>query len=197
MPDDPKSRLAVIPPDEYTAGQKNAAAEFLEARKVALFGPFELLLHSPEVLRQARAMGDYLRYRSAIGNRLSELAILVTARAWSQDYEWHVHYPIALEAGIHQEIADAIADGRRPPGMADDEEAVYDFSIELHRDKRVSDPTYERAEKRFGPKGVIDLTAINGYYAFLAMQMNMARYQVPPKEEAAGARRHRILEPLV
>ncbi|HMI74990.1 MAG TPA: hypothetical protein VK495_09775, partial [Steroidobacteraceae bacterium] len=88
-------RLPTIPPAQYTAEQKQAAADFEAARKAPVFGPFEPLMHSPEVMSQARAMGDYLRYKSAIGNTLSELAILVTAREWTQDYEWFVHYPIA------------------------------------------------------------------------------------------------------
>ena len=172
-------RLPTIAPDNYTDEQKKAAEEFVAARKVPVFGPFEPLMHSPQVMNQARAMGDYLRYHSAIGNTLSELAILITAREWSQDYEWHVHHPIALKAGIKPEIADAIADGRRPAGMSDDEQIVYDFSTELHRNKRVSDATFARAEKRFGKKGVVDLTGINAYYTLLAMQMNVAQYQVP------------------
>jgi 4-carboxymuconolactone decarboxylase len=177
--DSAQNRLQTIPPEKYTAEQQKAAEEFLTARKVAVFGPFEPLMYSPQVMKQARAMGDYLRYDSAIGNKLSEVVILVTAREWSQDYEWYVHGPIALNAGIKKEIADAIADGRRPEGMTEDEQVVYDFSIELHRNKRVSDRTYERAEKRFGKKGVVDLTGIAGYYTFLAMEMNMARYQGP------------------
>jgi 4-carboxymuconolactone decarboxylase len=68
---------------------------------------------------------------------LSELVILVTAREWSQDYEWYVHQPIALKAGISKDIADAIADGRRPPAMSADEEIVYDFTIELQKKARV------------------------------------------------------------
>jgi 4-carboxymuconolactone decarboxylase len=128
----------------------------------------------------ARTMGDYLRYKSAIGTTLSELVILITAREWTQDYEWHVHYPIALKAGIKASVADAIAEGRRPVGMNDDEEIVYEFSTELHRTKRVSDATYARAEKRFGKQGVIDLTGVNAYYTLLAMEMNMAQYE-PPK----------------
>jgi len=127
------------------------------------FGPFEPLMYSPKVMNLARAMGDYLRYHSAIGNTLSELVILIAAREWSQDYEWYVHHPIALKVGIKPEIADAIADGRRPMGMSEDEEIVYEFSSELYKNKRVSDQTFERAEKRFGKKGVIDLTAINAY----------------------------------
>ncbi len=92
-------------------------------------------------------MGDYLRYKSAIGTTLSELAILVTAREWTQDYEWYVHQPIAVKAGIRTAITDAIADGRRPVGMSDDEEIVHDFSTELHHNKRISDATFARAEK--------------------------------------------------
>jgi 4-carboxymuconolactone decarboxylase len=174
-----QDRLPTIAPEKYTDEQKKAAEEFLAARKTPVFGPFEPLMHSPQVMNQARAMGDYLRYNSALGNTLSELVILITAREWTQDFEWHVHYPIALKAGIKADIADAIADGRRPTGMSEDEEIVYDFSTELHKYKRVSDRTFDRADKRFGKKGVVDLTGINAYYTLLAMQMNVARYEIP------------------
>jgi 4-carboxymuconolactone decarboxylase len=172
-----QQRLPTIPPESYTADQQKAAADFLAARKVPVFGPFQPMMHSPEVMSMARSMGDYLRYHSAIGNMLSELVILITARQWSQDYEWYVHYPIALKAGIAKDVADAISDGRRPAGMSVDEEIVYDFTTELQTNKRVSDPTFNRAEQRFGKKGVVDMTGISGYYTFLAMQLNMARYE--------------------
>jgi len=172
-------RLPTVPPAQYTEEQKQAAAAFEAARKVPPFGPFEPLMHSPQLMSQARAMGDYLRFKSAIGNTLSELAILITAREWTQDYEWTVHYPIALKAGIRQEIADAIAFGRRPASMSADEESVYDFAGELIRSKQVSDATFERAKSRFGTQGVVDLTGIVGYYTFLAMQLNAAQYPIP------------------
>ena len=172
-------RLPTIAPDQYNEEQKQAADEFQAARNAPVFGPFEPLMHSPQLMNLSRAMGDYLRYKSALGNTLSEFVILITAREWTQDYEWYVHYPIALKAGIKPEIADAIADGRRPSGMSVEEEIVYDFSIELHRNKRVSDPTYDRAQKHFGNKGVVDLTGINAYYTLLAMQMNVAEYPLP------------------
>jgi len=184
------ARLPAIPPESYTDEQKHAAAEFLAARNVPVFGPFEALMHSPQMMSLARAMGDYLRYHSAIGNTLSELAILVTAREWTQDFEWHIHHPVALAAGIGPGTVDAIAEGRRPLAMSDDEEIVYDFSIELHRNRRVSDRTFQRAEKRFGNRGVVDLTGINGYYALLAMQLNVAGHE-PPK----GANRLPRLSP--
>jgi 4-carboxymuconolactone decarboxylase len=163
-----EQRLPTIPPDQYTADQKKAAEEFLRARKVPVFGPFEPMLHSAEVINLARSMGDYLRYGSSVGNTLSELIILITAREWSQDYEWYVHYPIALKAGISNSIADAIADSRRLTEMNADEESVYDVTTEILKNKRISDATFQRAEKRFGNAG---------YYTFLAMQLNMARYQ--------------------
>lgn len=172
-----QQRLPTIPPEQYTEEQKKAAEEFLAARKVPVFGPFEPMMHSPQVMSIARSTGDYLRYHSAIGNTLSELVILVTAREWSQDYEWFVHQPIALKAGISKDITDAIADGRRPPKMSDDEEIVYDFTTELQKNKRVSDATFSAAEQRFGKKGVVDMVGISGYYTSLAMQLNTARYQ--------------------
>jgi len=174
-------RLPAIPPASYDDAQKKAAAEFEAAIKRAPYGPFEKMMYSPEVMLAAREMGTYLRRKSAIGTTLSELVILVTAREWSQDFEWSSHAPIALEAGIAKSIVDAIADGRRPQGMNADEEICYDFSIELLRNKRVSDATYERAKSRFGDKGVLDLAAISSYYTFIAMILNTAR--VPAREK--------------
>jgi 4-carboxymuconolactone decarboxylase len=174
-----QERLPAVAPSSYSIEQKRAAAEFEAARKVPVFGPFEPLMYSPQLMTAVRSMGDYLRYQSAIGTTLSELAILVTAREWTQDYEWYVHYPIALKAGIRPEIADAIADGRRPQGMSEDEQIVYEFSIELHRNRQVTDGTFARAERRFGKQGVVDLAGIGGYYALLAMELNVAQYEIP------------------
>lgn len=172
-------RLPTIQPEQYTAEQKRAATDFLQARKAPVFGPFEPLMHSPQLMNDARAMGDYLRYRSAIGNRLSELVILVVAREWTQDYEWSVHSAEARKQGIAQEIIAAIAEGRRPPGMSDDEEICYEFSLELNRNRQVSDRTYARARQRFGEKGVVDIIGLNGYYSLLAMTLNTARTPAP------------------
>ena len=173
-----EERLPTIHPAQYTDEQKQAAAEFEAARKVPVFGPFEPMIYSPQVMSRARAMGDYLRYKSAIGEALSEFTILITAHEWTQDYEWSVHYPIALKAGIRKNVADDIATGRRPAALSLDEETVFDFTTELLKNKQVSDATFDRAKSRFGAKGVVDLTGIIGYYTFLAMQLNVAQYQV-------------------
>ncbi len=170
-----EERLPTIPPSKYSEAQKQAAFDFEAARKAPVFGPFEVMMYSPQLMSAARAMGDYLRYKSAIGNSLSELVILMTAREWRQDYEWSLHYQIALKAGIRKEVADDIAAGRRPTSMNSDEEAVFDFTSELLRKKKVSDETFARAKARLGTKGVVDMTGIAGYYTFLAMQLNVAR----------------------
>jgi 4-carboxymuconolactone decarboxylase len=169
-------RLPTIPPAQYTEEQKQAADDFESARKVPIFGPFEPLMYSPQLMSTARAMGDYLRYKSAIGNKLSQLLILMTAREWTEEYEWSVHYPLALEAGLSEEVADDIAAGRRPAAMSPEEEAVFDFTRELLRRKQVSDATFERARRILGTRGIVDMTGIVGYYSFLAMQLNVARY---------------------
>jgi len=111
--------------------------------------------------------------------RVSEMVILITAREWTQQFEWTYHYRHATEAGLAREIADAIGEGRRPPKMAEDEIAAYEFAIELHNRRSVSDATYARALALFGERGVIDLTGICGYYSFLAMMMNVARTPAP------------------
>ena len=172
-------RLPTITPDHYTVEQKQAAADFETNRKRAVFGPFEPLMYSPQLMSEARSMGDYLRYKSALGNTLSELAILITAREWTQDYEWYVHQPIAFKAGISKDIIDSIADGRRPTNMSGDETMVYDFCTELQHNKRVSDTTYHQVESRFGQKGAVDLAGITAYYTLLAMELNVAQYPLP------------------
>src|SRR5499426_3186549 len=174
-----QDRMPPIPADKLTDAQKRAAEAFAEGRGYAIRGPFVPLIRSPEVMLRAKAMGDYLRFKSVLGPRLNEMVILITAREWSQQYEWQAHHTIALKEGLRREITDAIADGRRPTGMADDEEAAYDIATEILRLKRVSDPTYQRAVAKFGEQGVIDLLGVTGYYTFLAIVMNATRTGLP------------------
>jgi 4-carboxymuconolactone decarboxylase len=174
-----QDRMPPIPADKYTEAQKKAAEEFAGGRGYEVRGPFVPLIRSPEVMLRAKAMGDHLRFKSVLTPRLSEMIVLITAREWTQQYEWVAHHDIAMKAGLRKDIADAIADGRRPVGMADDEEAAYDISTEIQRTKRVSDPTWNKAIAKFGEQGVIDLLGINGYYTFLAMAMNAARTGLP------------------
>jgi 4-carboxymuconolactone decarboxylase len=173
-------RLGPIPLEEMSDTQRAAARAIIEGPRGAVYGPFIPLLRSPELMEYAQRMGEYLRYRSAIGVRLSELAILVTAREWNQQVEWAIHAPIAAQMGIPPGTINAIARREKPEGMLVDEAVVYEFCIELHRDKQVSDRTYGEALALFGEQGVVDLMGLNGYYTLLAMVMNTARTAVPP-----------------
>lgn len=174
-----EDRLGPIPFERLSAAQQVAAQAVIDGPRGALYGPFVPLIRSPELMEAAQRMGAYLRYRSAIGTRLSELAILVTARQWDQPVEWAIHAPIAREAGIDAALIEAVAQRRRPDGMREEEAVVYDFCIELHQHKRVSDATYAAALRHFGEQGVVDLMGLNGYYTFLAMVMNAAQTAVP------------------
>lgn len=178
-------RMPEIPADSLSPAQAEAAAAFQAERGVPVFGPFVPLLRSPELMLCASRMGQYLRYGSVLPLRVSEFAILVVAREWSQPVEWAIHHPIALKAGVAPDTAQALAEGRRPDTMSADEALAYAFSTELMRNRAVSDATYAALVARFGEQGAIDLTGINGYYALLAMTMNVARTALPAGGPAA------------
>jgi 4-carboxymuconolactone decarboxylase len=177
-------RLPPLVPEQWTDAQRQEAEPIIRGPRGALIAPFVPLLRSPELMGHAQRMGEYLRYRSALGARLSELAILVTARQWSQPVEWAIHAPIAIEQGIKPESVEAIAERRRPLQMTEDEALVHDFCIELHRDHGISDGTWAGAVQRLGEQGVVDLIGISGYYTFLSMLMNAARTPVPAGTDA-------------
>jgi 4-carboxymuconolactone decarboxylase len=175
----PEDRMPAIPLERMSEAQKKYAEAIIKGPRGALYGPFVPLIRSPELMDRAQRVGEYLRYSSAIGTRLSELAILITARHWTQQVEWAIHAPIALAVGIKAAHIDAIANGKLPTAMSDEEQSVYQFCTELHQTKKVSDETYQQAVKTFGEKGVMDLIGINGYYTFLAMVMNTTCTPVP------------------
>jgi 4-carboxymuconolactone decarboxylase len=172
-------RMPEIPPDRQTDAQRKASAEFLAGRGTPVFGPFVPLLRSPEVMLRTKAMGDYLRFNSSIPVKLNEFVILLTARRWSQRYEWSFHQPLALKAGLSADVVAAVAEGRRPARLDEAEQLVYDFVSELLQHQAVSDVTYQAALRRFGEQGVIDLVAVSGYYTYLAMVLNVARTPLP------------------
>jgi len=172
-------RMPEIPAEKMTDVQKQAAAEISAGPRGEVKGPFVAFLRSPELMRRVQKVGEYLRFVCPIDKRLSEFAAIIGARAWSQQFEWWAHYRQAVEAGLKREIADAVAEGRRPTGMAEDEEILYDFLTELINTKGVSDTTYARTVGKFGEQGLIDLTSVVGYYTLLAMVMNVARTGVP------------------
>ena len=172
-----------LPPprnDALTADQETAIKVFGITRGSPPFGPFSTLLHSPELMLRASALGEYLRYRTEFPPRLSELAIMITARLWDQPVEWQIHHPIAIKAGVAPQTIDAICEGKTPVDLTPEEQALYDFCTQLHGQRKVDDATYASALAAFGEKGVLDLAGICGYYALLAMAMNVAGTPASP-----------------
>jgi 4-carboxymuconolactone decarboxylase len=145
-------------------------------------GPFNVLLRSPEMGDLAQKLGAQLRFHSTLSPKQRELAIIITARYWTAQYEWTAHRRLALQAGITPAIADAIAGGKRPT-LEPDEEIVYNFCNEILNTKQVSDATYKAAVDKLGERGVVDLTALVGYYQFVSMILNLDRYPLPDGAE--------------
>lgn len=142
-------------------------------------GPFNAWMRSPELGEHLQKAGAYIRFRTSLPKRLNELAILITARHWTSQFEWYAHRLLALEAGLRPTIIDQLGLGRRPRGMKRDETAVYEFCIQLHRKRTVTDAAYRRAVALFGEQGVMDLIGASGYYTLVSMTLNVARVPVP------------------
>ena len=172
-------RMPPIAAEHMTPDQNKAAEAFAAGRGYGVRGPFAVMLRSPEVMLRAKAMGDYLRFRNVLPKRVSEMVILITAREWTQQYEWAYHYGFALEAGLSQAIIAAIAEGRRPESMTPDEEAIYNFCTELLKTSEVSDATFRAAKDKLGEAGVVELLGIVGYYGTVSMLVNTDRYPLP------------------
>ena len=147
-----------------------------------LGGPFNVWLRSPGIGDCVQRLGEEIRFRSTLPSKLNEMAIMVTARFWTSQYEWYAHCKLALNAGLDPAIANDIAEGRRPANMDADEAIIYDFSRELHEQQGVRDATYKMALDRFGERGVFDLIAVNGFYSLVSMCLNVDRTPLPDGE---------------
>jgi 4-carboxymuconolactone decarboxylase len=147
-----------------------------------VIGPLRAAIHNPELARRWSAMGEALRFNTSLPKRLSELAIVVTGRRWSSQVEWWVHARAAAEAGIAPAIIEAIRDGHPPVFDAADEALVYSFARELQHDGRVGEATYAAAREAFGVRGVVELTALVGYYTMVSMTLNAHGIPLPDGE---------------
>jgi 4-carboxymuconolactone decarboxylase len=172
-------RMPPLAPADLTPAQAEAARVFAQERGAEVFGPFVPLIRSPELMLHLQRVGAHCRYRSAVGLKLTELVILIIARRLGQGVEWAIHAPIAARAGLAEETIAAIAQGRRPPALPDDEALVLDAIEELLAHRGWSDATYAAVRARFGEAGVIDLVATAGYYATIGLVMNVARTVAP------------------
>jgi 4-carboxymuconolactone decarboxylase len=165
--------------DEMTPAQKTMIDHLLSGPRAGADGPFNVLLRSPEMGDLAQQFGASVRFNSSVSRKLNELAIIITARYWTSQYEWQAHHRAALQAGLGPSIADAIAQGKRPVGMEKDEEAVYNFCSELLNTKQVGDATYKAVRDAVGERGVVDLIGVMGWYHTVSMLLNTDRYPLP------------------
>lgn len=172
-------RMPRLTQDKMTAAQREAAARIAAGPRGCIFGPFDVLLRSPELLTRAQLLGEYLRFHANLPPKLREFAVLISGRAMESPYVWYIHEPIALRAGVAPSIVQALANRQRPSDMSADEAIVYDVLSELHRDHNVSDATFARATSRFGEQGLVDLVGIDSYFSLLAQELNVARTPLP------------------
>jgi len=180
-----QQRMPPLPAGKMTDAQRKAADEMIAGPRKGVKGPFVPLLRSPELMDRLQKVGEYLRFQSSLDQRISEFVMLVVSRAWTQHFEWFVHVPLGRKAGISEDTIAALADGRRPSGMSEDEDLAYDFCDELLRNKGVSETTYRRVVMRFGENGVIDMLGVAGYFTTVSMIMNVA-HSPPPADESVA-----------
>ena len=172
-------RFAPLTFEQLTPEQATMVTDLLAGTRTSLNGPFNALLRSPEMGNHAQKLGEYVRFKTSVPRRLNEMAILMTARYWSSQYEWYAHERLALDAGLSPAVIDDILAGRRPASIEADESIVYDFCTELRERRRVSDQTFEAAVDLLGEKGVVDLIGNMAYYDLVSMVLNVDRYPLP------------------
>jgi 4-carboxymuconolactone decarboxylase len=164
--------------------QRAAAEALINGPRKGVYGPFLALLRSPQLLDRVAKMGEYLRFESVLDARIRELATCAVARHTSNQFEWVMHAPLALKAGVAQGTLDALHVGARPRQLARDEEAALDFTRELVTTHGASDAAYADALECFGEQGVVELASLVGYFVMVCWVMNVAR---TPSQAGAAA----------
>lgn len=173
--------MRLAPPDfEHLNTQQQAVHDAIAAGpRGGVRGPLAIWLHRPVLAERAQSLGEYCRFDSALEPRLSEVAILVTARFWGSEFEWLTHKKSALAAKVSPRAIEAIRCGEVPVDLQPDEMAVHDFALRLHAQRTVDEKTYQRAASLLGDVGVVDLVAILGYYTLISMTLNVFEVPIP------------------
>jgi 4-carboxymuconolactone decarboxylase len=180
-----RERLPMPEPGAMTAAQREAAQALIDGPRKGVYGPFLPLLRSPQLLDRVAKLGEYLRFDSMIEARIRELVTCAAARHVTNQFEWLMHVPLALKAGVSQQTLDALRVGARPQQPAPDEAIALDFATELMNAHGVSEPTYASAVAQFGEQGVVELTTLVGYFVMVSWLMNVAH--TPAQPSAGGA----------
>lgn len=168
-----KSRLSELSAEQMSPEQQRVLDAILSGPRGNLDGPFLAWIHSPGLADHAQALGAFCRYHTSMPLRLSELAILVTAAWWQSQAEWQIHEPIARQAGLGDEVIDALRLGAMPEFEQADEQLVYQIGCTLYQTRRIDVQLYQRAVAEFGEPALVELIGIFGYYALVAMTLNV------------------------
>jgi 4-carboxymuconolactone decarboxylase len=176
------SRLAPLELDDMTSEQRAVADEIMSGPRGGLRGPFLPWLRSPELANHGQRLGAYCRYGTSLPRNLSELAIIITGKHWTAQYEFYAHAHLALEAGVSEAAVEAIRTGGTPTFEDAAEQFVYDFVTEYFRTNRVSDATYQRGLEIVSERGILDIVAIVGYYSLVSVTLNVFEVELPAGE---------------
>jgi 4-carboxymuconolactone decarboxylase len=178
-----ETRLPTLTPDEMTDEQR-AVVDAIQSgpRGAGLRGPFNALLRSPVLCDLVQRVGAYVRFGTSLPAPLNELAICMAGRKWGAQYEFYAHRRLGIEAGLNPAILDAVALGRRPADLSEDETIIYDFVTDLLSTGQVKDARYAAAKARFGEGGIMDLVGAVGYYSLVSMVLNVAQVPLPEGE---------------
>jgi 4-carboxymuconolactone decarboxylase len=176
------SRYREIAVAEMTPPQRRVHDEIVAGKRGRFGGPFEVLIRAPEICEYASKLGEHLRWGTSLPARLSELAIICTARFWRAQYEWYAHAPLAEKAGVPAAAIEAIRTGGTPAFHETDEVLVYRLCDEIFRGQRLSDESFRQAISAFGEQGVVELVAIIGYYTLIGNTLNVFQVGLPEGE---------------
>lgn len=179
------ARISLPTPETMSAEQRRVYDKVVVGPRGKVVGPLRAALHNAELAERWQALGALLRYQTSLSPRLSELAILVTGRACRSPFEWHAHRIEAEKAGVEASIIEALLADSLPAGLAHDDAVVIRFATELNRFNSVSDASYAQALACFGERGVVELTALVGYYTMVAMTLNAHEIPLPDGVEPA------------
>jgi len=175
-------RFPKLAPDEMTPEQREVASLITAGPRGEVRGPFIALLHNPSIARHLQGLGEQLRWKGKLPQRLVELAVLLTARRWTCQHEWFIHSELARKAGLDASAIEAIRESREPR-FKGDEALVYDFCRDAHAAGRVGDKAFEAVRERFGLDGAVELLVLSGYYTMMAMVLNTAGLPLPGNAE--------------
>lgn len=179
-------RIPMPAPDAMSAEQRAAAQALIDGPRKAVFGPFLPLLQSPVLMERIGSTGEYLRFESRLDARVRELVTCVVARHTGNQFEWAMHAPAAVKAGVSADAIEALQLGRRAAPLAEDEQLAVDLALELLQHHGVSEPTWRAADARFGPRAVVELSALVGYFTMVCWVMNVAHTPVNAAAEQSG-----------